>query len=216
MFKPVSAPRKLSQEVYSILEDAICKQVLAPGSRLNETELAKQLGVSNTPVREALAQLNQEGLIVSVPYQGHMVRVLSDQEVKEIYAVREALEALAAREATTRITKEDLTELYALQERAKEALARGIEDYMAINIEFHDRIVAHAGNFLVKELLGNLRRQITALLHTTARVPGRPERSIAEHLEILEAMDRRDEHLAGERMARHIRWTRQAFQDRSS
>mgnify|MGYP000978078411 FL=1 len=145
-----------------------------------------------------------------------MVRVLSDQEVKEIYAVREALEALAAREATLRITKEDLAELYALQERAQEALAEGIQDYMAINIEFHDRIVEHAGNFLVKELLGNLRRQITALLHTTARVPGRPERSIEEHLEILEAMERRDEHLAVERMARHIRRTRQAFQDRSS
>jgi DNA-binding GntR family transcriptional regulator len=101
----------LGEIVYAALWDAITNQVLKPGERLMETELADEMGVSRTPVREAIRKLELEGYVVMIPRKGAYVSGLSIKDINEVFEIRGSLEALAAGLAATRATKEEIEEM---------------------------------------------------------------------------------------------------------
>lgn len=137
----------ISDQVYELLRQAVVEGDLAPNDRVVESEIARRLGVSQAPVREAVKRLAREGLFTHVPRRGHFVVEISSQDAEYARQVREPLESLAARLATEHITEEQLTELDALVERMHEAVAANdVSGFRDADIEFHTLVSQYAGN----------------------------------------------------------------------
>lgn len=137
----------ISDQVYELLRQAVVEGDLAPNDRVVESEIARRLGVSQAPVREAVKRLAREGLFTHVPRRGHFVIEISSQDAEYARQVREPLESLAARLATEHITEEQLTELDALVERMHEAVAANdVSGFRDADIEFHTLVSQYAGN----------------------------------------------------------------------
>ncbi|MFB7083439.1 GntR family transcriptional regulator [Streptomyces sp. NPDC056308] len=137
----------ISDQVYELLRKAIVEGDLAPNDRVVESEIARRLGVSQAPVREAVKQLAREGLLMHVPRRGHFVIEISSQDADYARQVREPLERLAAQLATECITEEHLSELDALVEQMHEAVAANdISRFRDVDIEFHTLVAQIAGN----------------------------------------------------------------------
>ena len=157
-FAPSSADLRLpvrsstAREVYATLRDAILAGAFAPDERLYESRLAEQLGISRTPVREALAMLEVEGFVLSAPNRGAVVRRIHPAEVRDTFDVRIVFEGHAARVAARRIDQAGLAELERLQAEMDERLATGSTDpdtmaeLARLNARFHETVVAAAGN----------------------------------------------------------------------
>ena len=207
----VVRPENLTEQVYKIIKRRITSGELEGGQHLVERVLAAELKVSKTPVREALARLEREGLVVNIPGRGVVVRKLTPQEVEDILEVREVLEGLAAEKAAVAISPQELSELGSILAEGEEvAKTRDLARYKELDTEFH-RIVRNAsGNQKVAELMGFLEDQIRLVMVTSVTLPGRPQNSLAEHRGILEALKNRDPRLAGERAREHVRNVRRA------
>ncbi|GAB3438570.1 GntR family transcriptional regulator [Streptomonospora sediminis] len=183
--------RGLGQEAADRVRDAIFAGVFPPGSALREVELAANLEVSRGSVREALAQLEQEGLVRSVWHRGSRVIDLSVTDVDEVYAVRAALERLAATTAARRIDAAGLADLDGLVAE----MARGLDDgadgpaLLALDIAFHDRIYAAAGNQRLTDAWQAVRSQVY-LFQTTRIAHGDDYRGILveEHRELADLL----------------------------
>jgi DNA-binding GntR family transcriptional regulator len=199
----VLGKRPLSGQVYDTLKSAITAGTLSPATRLTETTVARSLGVSPTPVREALRRLAAEGLVVIAPWRGVTVRQLSDREVVETYQCREALEGLACRLAAERMDAEGMRQLRQLLRES--ARARTAAAVVETNSQIHNLVFAYARNEKLREMLSLLRDTIMgdralSALHATRR------REIhAEHVAVIEALRRRDPVRAEEAMRNHVR-----------
>ncbi|WP_405718267.1 FCD domain-containing protein [Streptomyces sp. NBC_00046] len=137
----------ISDQVYELLRQAVVEGELAPNDRVVESEIARRLGVSQAPVREAVKRLAREGLFTHVPRRGHFVVEISSQDAEYARQVREPLEGLAARLATEHITEEQLAGLDALVERMREAVAANdVSGFRDADIEFHTLVSRYAGN----------------------------------------------------------------------
>ncbi|MFB6819827.1 GntR family transcriptional regulator [Streptomyces sp. NPDC056347] len=137
----------ISDQVYELLRQAVVGGDLAPNDRVVESEIARRLGVSQAPVREAVKRLAREGLLTHVPRRGHFVVEISSQDAEYARQVREPLEGLAARLATEHITEDQLTVLDALVERMHEAVAvNDVSGFRDADIEFHTLVSQYAGN----------------------------------------------------------------------
>ncbi|MDK2881617.1 MAG: hypothetical protein PWQ99_1392 [Clostridia bacterium] len=191
------------QKAYEYLYNAIVTNKLPPGVAIAEQEISNVLGISRTPVREALKQLEAEGLVRHIPLRGTFVEEITTQDLEEIFALRETLEALALKTAITEITDEELYEI--------EILLRSLE-YDSSNEKFydsdrrlHDLIVKHGGNRRLAQILNNLNSQMERLRHIAAMKPHRLQQSKQEHLEIVAALKRRDLEEAERLLRQHIR-----------
>ena len=149
----------LSEQVYNVLMDSIVNGSLEAGTELREQHIAKQMGVSATPVREAFKRLASDGLIEIVPYRGAVVKTLDPQEIKEAYACREALEHLVVKEAMERISPADIQQLHQLVEGFR--LAKGVEDISASSQAFDDYLYRLTGNRTLQNLLAMLKGVIS-------------------------------------------------------
>ncbi|MGY0488443.1 GntR family transcriptional regulator [Streptomyces sp. WG-D5] len=137
----------ISDQVYELLRQAVVEGDLAPGDRVVESEIARRLGVSQAPVREAVKRLAREGLFTHVPRRGHFVVEISTEDAEYARQVREPLERLAAELAAERITDEQLGELDALVERMRDAVAANdVSRFRDADIEFHTLVSQYAGN----------------------------------------------------------------------
>jgi DNA-binding GntR family transcriptional regulator len=191
----------LRDQVRDLLLSRVMSGEYQPGSRLVETRIAQELGVSQAPVREALRDLEQLGLIEYAPFRGSSVRALSVADLLEAFPVRAALEGLACRLAAERITDAELERLAALIERMREASDPRQES--VADAEFHATIVEAAGNATLSrqwaQLLPHARTFITMSL------PASVHGSVAErHVGILEALRRRDPEAAAHAMDSHL------------
>jgi len=192
-----------AQVVYMVLYDRIRKGILRPGERLLEQELANELGVSKTPVREALHKLSEQGLVTLEPYKGAYVAQFSVEDLLEIMEIRAVLEGLAARLAAKTITEEALEELNALIERFEAVSKKGTpQDWIEANAQFHSAIAAACGNKILKELLSGFQRKI--LLSSTLGIGEDSQKSIKEHKDIVEALWARDPDRAEFFARRHV------------
>ena len=175
-------------QVFNTLEDAILNGSYKEGDSLNELRLSKSLGVSRTPVREALMQLELEGLVKNIPNKGAVVVGISEQDVEDIYEIRIRTEGLAARLCAEKITDEELEELeqcMALQEYYLKKQDSAKEMGELVLTSFHNYI-----------------RRARAV---SVCVTGRAEESVSEHRAILEAITKHDGELAEKLTAEHIK-----------
>lgn len=173
-----------------------------PGDiRLDERKLSENLGVSRTPIREALGFLEQEGFVRSVPRRGVFVVRKTKAEIVEMIMVWAAIESMAARIAAERATAKELKGLRALFVEFKDDPAAHLHDYSQANMEFHKTIIGMSGCALMTELTGTLFIHMRAVRAVTIGQDNRAQRGLAEHLAIIDALEHRDADLA-ERLVR--------------
>jgi DNA-binding GntR family transcriptional regulator len=187
--------------VYESLRNAIWEGRFARGERIREEDIAKSLGVSRTPVREALQRLQQRGLLVVRSGRGFAVAQLSNKQIFDLYAMREILEGSAARFAAQHATESEIAILYQLQKQ----LSNEGHDLLALvtlNRRFHQHIYEATHNQYLLEMLEVLNDSMALLQNLTVRMPSRHGQSDIEHLRIVRAIEKGDQDGA-EKAARH-------------
>ncbi len=177
--------------VFRKLREAILAGRFEPGQRLRERELVNRLGVSRTPIREALRKLELEGLVTTIPYKGPVITAPTLESARQLYETRAALEGQATALFTLRANDGGMERLRASIKDAGRALARrNPAGVLAANNAFHDEIASGCGNALLQSLIANLRDRIVLLRVESLSFPGRRSRSIAEHRTIVRMIER--------------------------
>lgn len=197
--------KPLRDLVLEAIREAIINGTLKPRERLMEIQLAEDLGVSRTPIREALRKLELEGFIVMVPRKGAYVSDVSFKDIADVFEIRTALETLAAGLAAERITDEELQIMERLLAAKAEAINnQNLESIIEIDTAFHEAIYTASRNDRLKTIVNNLREQIQRYRSTTLAYPGRMKSSLEEHKYIVEALQSRDVQLAKQLAQEHI------------
>lgn len=196
----------LSEQAYTLLKGRLMRGEIAPRSLLREAELARQLGMSRTPVREALRRLLAEGFLRAVPQGGFVSVELTREDLMSIYPVRGVLEGLAARLAARNANRVDLARLEELADAMERSYLGGDDAQLAkLNSQFHDAVAQASHNRYLQAMLANIRDVFEgyrpyALIH-----PGRRDSAHAEHCKLLTALKMRDEAAAAEIAEEHVR-----------
>ena len=197
--------RTLREQVIDHLREEILASRLAPGTELGEAALARSLGISRGPLREALGQLTAEGLITTVPRRGAVVTRLTRKEFIDAYQVREALESLAIRLAVPRLTAAQKAELHGMcDEMERQAAARDTGGFFEVNRAFHRLLVEASGNTKLESVHAQLIAQMGRLMSKSAELRGGLEQSAAEHRALLGAIDAGDAALSARLLEEHI------------
>ena len=197
--------KPLRELVLEAIREAIINGTLKPRERLMEIQLAEELGVSRTPIREALRKLELEGFIVMVPRKGAYVADVSFKDIADVFEIRAALEGLAAGLAAERITDEELEEMERLVVEKTEAISNNdMERLVAVDTSFHETIYKASRNERLTNIINNLREQIQRYRTTSLAYPGRMKRSLEEHRGIVEAIQSRNAQLAHQVAREHI------------
>ena len=195
----------LREVVFNNLRDAILKGELQPGERLLENQLADKLGVSRTPVREALRMLEQENLVALMPRKGAQVLDLSADDIKNVLEIRSALEAVGVRHACRNMKKEVLEELKKYNLLFEKAFEDKDYDEVAKNDEkFHDLILASTNNVKLVQILNNMRAQVGRYRMAYLKVFETRTAIINHHRGIIEAIESKTEANGIRVMAEHI------------
>jgi DNA-binding GntR family transcriptional regulator len=195
----------LRDQAYAKLKDAIANTDIygqRQSLRLDERELVQALGVSRTPVREALSILEQEGFVKTLPRRGIFIVRKSKREIIEMIQLWAALESMAARLATLRASDAEIGKLrHLFDEFQNSPPSEHIGEYSDANIAFHQMIIRLGGSQLIEDVTRNLFIHVRAIRKATISQDNRAARSIIDHLKIIEALERRDTELA-ERLTR--------------
>lgn len=203
--QPLDTSASFRTRAYQALKQAITEMDIYDHPeevRLDERQLSEKLGVSRTPIREAMTLLEQEGFVRSMPRRGIFVVRKTKQEILEMIQVWAALESIAARLATIHATDEEINSLKSLVTNFDEkTLAEHVSEYSEANLAFHRQILGMGGNQLIVDMTDNLFIHMRAIRKLTIGQENRAERSIIDHRNIIEALERRDADLA-ERLVR--------------
>ena len=191
--------------VFKTLRQAILRGELQPGERLMEIALAKKLGVSRTPIREAIRMLELEGLVLMIPRKGAEVAGITEKSLRDTLEVRRALEELAIELSCTKITDDEIEEL----KQAEEEFVNSIENKDIIDIaradeKFHDIIFTSTGNDKLVQMINNLREQMYRYRLEYVKAEATRNQLMDEHEMILRALESRDKSEAKRIIAEHI------------
>lgn len=196
----------LRNEVANLLRKQILDGDIPSGDRLIETEIASQLGVSRMPVREALRMLESEGLIKSVPRRGLIVVEYTEEDIREYYTIREALEVCAVKIVVDRITQDEILELEHYCRMAEEArLADNRDDVCKWAAKFNDRLYACCRMPRLKEQIETAHKYLRTFRFTSFKEPSRTEQALREHEEILRLIAAKDHEGAARATSVHLR-----------
>lgn len=191
--------------VFSDLERAIINGEYSDGDSLNEIKLSQHYGVSRTPVREALMQLELEGLVAMIPNKGAQVIGMSAKDIDDIYTVRIRVEGLAARLCAENAGEDELAALEKIVDLQDFYLSRGkTEPLWKLDGEFHNTIFDCSRNRPLRSMLSSFHSYIGRARSVSMQAPGRAEQSVAEHRAILSAIANRDGGEAERLMTEHI------------
>jgi len=201
----IKTVRDLKSEVYKIIKEEIRHREFLPGTQLKESDLVQKLGVSRTPIREALNQLSKEGIIEIFPRKGAFVKDCSKEEVIEILILRQVLEGAAARLATFQMNDERIKKLEGFFREYRE----GSIDYGQADEKFHAEIIHASDSTRLIGLVNNLKDslQMLDMRAVSFRHPERIKESMAEHLKIIEAFRAKDTVLAENLTREHFQHT---------
>jgi DNA-binding GntR family transcriptional regulator len=203
--RPVTASATFTDQVYHALKQAIMDaDIYAQREeiRLDERQLSQTLGVSRTPIREAMMLLEQEGFLRTVPRRGVFIVRKTRKQIVEMIEMWAALESMAARLATLHASDEDIAGLRRLFDEFRNATpAEHIDEYSDANIAFHQAIIRLSGSHLMGKTIDNLFIHVRAIRRMTIAQSDRAERSIIDHMRIIEALEARDTETA-ERLVR--------------
>ena len=209
MIEPISENARVVDAVRARLRNAILDGALEPGAKLSVPELARQLGVSRSPVREAVLQLVSDGLAVEQARRGVVVNRVEVQDLFEIHQIEESLAGLAASLCAAHVTNGLLEAIRdVLEDQSKAVRSGSANHYRRTDNQFHALIAAHCGNRRLERFLSLLRTELQLGLGAAARDPTHLKRGLAEHRKILRAIERRDASAAETAMRAHVARTR--------
>ncbi|NSW92228.1 MAG: GntR family transcriptional regulator [Firmicutes bacterium] len=198
--------KTLREVIFTTLREAIIMGELKPGERLMEVQLAEKMGVSRTPVREAIRKLELEGLVKMVPRKGAHVAKLSVKDIMDVLEVRASLDGLATALAAERITDDELRELKHVQNQFENYVEKdNLQGIIKKDVEFHDVIYRASKNDRLIQIVNNLREQVYRFRVIYLKDLSSTKEVIREHMEIYEAIMRKDANAAREAAKRHIR-----------
>lgn len=203
--------KPLREIVFETLREAIIQGRLKPCERLMEIQLAEEMGVSRTPVREAIRKLELEGFVVMVPRKGAYVAGVSVKDIVDVFEIRAALEALAARLAAERATADELEEMERAVHEIYEVSDSSINTLVERDISFHDLIYKASRNQRLVAMVTHLKEQIQRFRTTSLSQPGRVKNAVHEHISIVEAISDRNVELATNLAREHIESAEQIF-----
>ncbi len=204
------APRALYEEVAELLRQRIFKRELEPGSWIDELKIAQDLGISRTPLREALKVLAAEGLVTMKVRRGAYVTEVSTQDLADVYHLLSLLESDAAGVVATKATEAELAELQKLHKelevaaKPSKAGKANTDQFFALNEQFHMRLLAIANNRWRDQMVADLRKVMKLNRHNSLLKTGRIGESLAEHQAIMAALLARDAALTRQRMTEHF------------
>lgn len=197
--------KPLREIVFETLREAIINGSLKPGERMMEIQLAEELGVSRTPVREAIRKLELESFVVMVPRKGAYVAGISMKDIVDVFEIRAALEGLAAGLAAERITDEELEDLERYLVKIAECMeANDLNSVVDIDTEFHETLYKACRNERLVQIVSLLREQIQRFRTKSLASPGRMKYALEEHKKIVEAVSERNVELARVIAIEHI------------
>lgn len=195
----------LRDVVFNTLRKAILTGELKPGERLMEIHLANRLGVSRTPIREAIRKLELEGLVIMIPRRGAEVAQITEKSLKDVLEVRRALDALCAELACERITQEELQSLkVACEEFARATRTKDATVIAEADVAMHDIIVKATGNARLIQLINNLSEQMYRYRFEYIKDESRHDNLVEEHRMIYDSIVRKDKEAAAAAARRHI------------
>jgi len=192
-------------KVFKAIENAILNGEYKEGDSLNELKISQELGVSRTPVREALMQLELEGLVNTIPNKGALVVGVSDKDIKDIYEIRILIEGLAARLCAENITEEEIKALDKIIDLQEFYLMKQDTDQIwRLDSDFHNILYDASRSRPLRYMLTSFHNYIKRARDISMHAEGRAEKAVREHRAILEAIRLRDPGLAEKRTAEHI------------
>ena len=193
---------RLKDKVYLYIEELISNGKLKSGDPIVETVFAERLHVSRTPVREALKDLENDGFVISYPGKGTFVRQITTKDIENIYDVRSSLEVLALEKSFDSLDEYillNLKEKYInLEKNFSWEIARKLDE------DFHNYFINKANNETLSEILIKLNKQVSVYRTIASKDPNRSEKTINEHMKIIEAISRKDKDLAIEALKIHL------------
>jgi DNA-binding GntR family transcriptional regulator len=204
------APSIAEARVYRALKKAITAGQFSPGSVLVQEELCREFGSSRTPIRDALTHLQAEGLIIALPNKGVFVRELSPKDVQDIYDTRLVLESAAVKEAAGRVRLEDLKTLLVKMTQLQKQRDFTFESVRSVGGAFHRLIVVSSGNRMMKDILDRMEALIEVSRIPFKESVERLEQIHQEHINMVQALMRRDGEMAADLMKTHVSLTREA------
>ncbi len=197
---PINANTSFRNQAYALLRQAIAEAEIYSQEeevRLDDRQLSEALGVSRTPIREAMTLLEQEGFLRTIPRRGIFIVRKTKKEIIEMIQMWAALESMAARMAAVHATDADIARLrHLFDEFVDAAPSEHINEYSEANLAFHQAIVEMGGSQIMADTVRNLLVHVRAIRKLTISKDNRAERSIIDHLKIVEALERRDRDLA--------------------
>ncbi|QQE73614.1 GntR family transcriptional regulator [Brevibacillus composti] len=200
----------LLDRVVTRLREAILKREFQPGERLVQEELAEAMGVSRMPIREALRQLEAEGLVTMEPHKGAMVTPVTAEDIEEVYSLRAMLEGMAVSRSLPHLTEEDKRQLHRLVEEMEEAtLHEDAELFIEKNGAFHELMRKGCRWRRTQMILDSLWNGIPP--HTPGILPGQMQQSLAEHKQMLELIEAGEAEKLSQVIKQHILRTGEAF-----
>ncbi|MEZ3434144.1 MAG: GntR family transcriptional regulator [Lachnospiraceae bacterium] len=196
----------LRGRVFERLREDILSGVYKEKDELREVSIGEELGVSRTPVREALRQLELEGLVKIIPNKGAYVTGITQADVRDIYKIRSLLEGLCTRWATEHITQEQILELEEIMLLSKFHLKKGkcAEQVSVLDGRFHKVLYEASDSRVLEHVLSDFHKYVKMARRISVGSEGRAEKSVEEHRQILEAIKRKDADMAEELANRHI------------
>jgi len=196
----------LRNKVFKYIKTQIINGAYGPGDTLLESKLSDELGVSRTPIREAIRLLEMEGLVETTTKKGAVVLGISPKDVEDIYAIRQLVEGLAARWAAERLTDHELKELQKIYELMEfYAQKHDVEEMAELDNRFHQMIYEIAGSKILYLTLHNLHQYVQLARLKSLSVQNRLPQTLAEHHAILEAFRGKDADTAEKAMADHVK-----------
>jgi DNA-binding GntR family transcriptional regulator len=197
------APRALYEEVAELLRQRIFARELEAGSWIDELRIAQALGISRTPLREALKVLAAEGLVTMKVRRGAYVTEVSEKDLRDVYHLLALLESDAVRQVASSCTPEQLAKIQALHQELESAVTDR-DRFFEINEQFHQQLLQFADNKWRDQMVADLRKVMKLNRHHSLFKEGRLDQSLTEHREIVHALLQRQPELAAQKMAAHF------------
>ena len=197
-------PKSLADQVYERLEESILHGEYSPGDILTEKQLSVELGVSRTPIREALSRLEYDSLVKETS-QGTEVRGINEDDVKDLYDVKKNLETLAVKKAVENMTEEDIKALRDVVDQQIYFAGKGdTEKVRNLDTEFHDIIYGRCGSVTFEKILSGVHHKLKKYRRNSLKSKKRIKASVIEHEEILKAIEERNAKEAQRLMTKHL------------
>ena len=196
----------LREQIYDILKNMIVHREIQPGEKINEEHVAKETGVSRTPIREALCRLENEKIIEMIPRRGAFVIRQTEATVREVLEIREVLEGLVTRLATILMDEKTLGQLTTCLEKIKSIPDedRYLMKYTQSDIRFHSILLEACRNSMLQNMMATTNTHLQIIRLRTVVLPGRAKKTVEEHYEILKAIETGDEDSAETMMRKHV------------